>query len=237
MNQIISQHGWCLSSRLWKTLKDKFVCRKWIWQDNERGYFSEKSRSTNWIKNNCKNPIKMAICHSLGTHLIEPHILYEATHIVLINSFESFIPINNEKKSTIRALNRMENKFNTVDQDKMFIEFSKRSFYPNPVDKDFDIFFRKNHQRTNINLLKNDFKKLYIENKFSNIISKNSNILVLKSKQDLILRESSCDSGVVNLKKQQIQTPQVIELLDQGHIPNNSIIFDFINQWINKKYD
>ena len=41
MNQIISQHGWGLDQSLWNKLKEDIIRQNWIWQDNDRGYYSD----------------------------------------------------------------------------------------------------------------------------------------------------------------------------------------------------
>ena len=110
MNQIISQHGWGLDQSMWNKVKEEFIRQNWIWQDNNRGYYSDPHVKVNWIKDDSENNKKVVICHSLGIHLIGKEILREASHIVLINSFYNFIPSNNESKITMRTLLRMEKK-------------------------------------------------------------------------------------------------------------------------------
>ena len=135
MNQIISQHGWGLDHSVWDKLKKQFIKNDWIWQDNDRGYFSVSSKRVNWIKDNSEGYLRIAICHSLGIHLINKNILKEATHIVLINSFNNFIPTNNQSKLTLRTLKKMEKKINPSEVNFMLREFINRSFLPNKVDK------------------------------------------------------------------------------------------------------
>ena len=119
MNQIISQHGWGLNRNVWKKLKEEFIKKNWTWQDNERGYYSDYFIKAKWIKSDSDKNKKVALCHSLGIHLIGKEILKEASHIVLINSFNNFIPRNNESEITMRTLQRMENKINTSQVDHM----------------------------------------------------------------------------------------------------------------------
>ena len=51
MKQIITQHGWCLNSSMWKNLKDKFKSENFYWQDNERGYYCKDFKDSKWIEN------------------------------------------------------------------------------------------------------------------------------------------------------------------------------------------
>ena len=87
MKQIITQHGWGLNKYFWDDYKVDFLNNNWHWQDNERGYFSTNNYQAKWIKSDSKKEIRMTLCHSFGFHLMQKKILKEATHIVLINSF------------------------------------------------------------------------------------------------------------------------------------------------------
>ena len=107
MKQIITQHGWGLDQNFWDIYKFDFQRNNWYWQDNERGYFSENPIQSKWITTKSMNQIKMILCHSLGFHLIQKRVFKEATHIVLINSFNNFLPLGSEKELILRTLKRM----------------------------------------------------------------------------------------------------------------------------------
>jgi len=110
MKQIITQHGWGLNKHFWDDYKVDFLNNNWHWQDNERGYFSTSNYQAKWIKSDCKKEIRMSLCHSYGFHLMPKKILEEATHIVLINSFNNFLPLSNKRNFILRSLKRMETK-------------------------------------------------------------------------------------------------------------------------------
>ena len=110
MKQIITQHGWGLNKHFWDEHKVDFLNNNWHWQDNERGYFSKNNYQAKWIKSDSKKEIRMTLCHSYGFHLMQKTILKEATHIVLINSFNNFLPIGNKRNFILRSLKRMETK-------------------------------------------------------------------------------------------------------------------------------
>ena len=59
MNQIITQHGWGLDHNIWIKFKNQFIKNDWIWQDNERGYFSESSYKAEWLKDNSEKISKL----------------------------------------------------------------------------------------------------------------------------------------------------------------------------------
>ena len=110
MKQIITQHGWGLNKHFWDDYKVDFLKNNWHWQDNERGYFSTNNYQANWIKSDSKKEVRMTLCHSYGFHLIQKTTLKEATHIVLINSFNNFLPSSNKRNFILRSLKRMETK-------------------------------------------------------------------------------------------------------------------------------
>ena len=134
MKQIITQHGWGLNKHFWDDYKVDFLNNNWHWQDNERGYFSTSNYQAKWIKSDCKKEIRMSLCHSYGFHLMPKKILEEATHIVLINSFNNFLPLSNKRNFILRSLKRMETKIKKDKPKDMLKEFIHRSFMPNEIN-------------------------------------------------------------------------------------------------------
>lgn len=234
MNQIISHHGWGLDSDIWNELKKQFLKENWNWSDNERGYFSKPAISCRWLSKNSNNSINMAICHSLGTYLINPYILYEASHIVLINSFIEFLPKNNKKILTLKLLKRMEGKLHSSQAKSMLKEFISRSFFPNYIDSYFLESLEKKLMSLNKSLLSNDLKKLYLERTLNKLFCKDTRILIINSKKDLILKKNASDELIQELNNSQKIKPQLIELQNQGHMPKNINIFSIIRKWINE---
>ena len=232
MNQIISQHGWGLDQSLWNKLKEDLIRQNWIWQDNDRGYYSDFCVKVKWIKNNSNKNKKVALCHSLGIHLIGKEILKEASHIVLINSFLNFIPSNNENKITIRTLRRMENKINTREVHFMLEAFITRSFMPNQVDIKFKSIFNLNSKQININRLLKDFQKLYLQENTFNLFSADAEVLIVKSKNDFILKEYASNEFINLLNNSQINKPKLVQIENQGHLIDNNIIEKILKDWL-----
>lgn len=232
MNQIISQHGWALDCSVWDKLKENFIKDSWLWQDNDRGYYSSQSIVSNWIENNSSKNIKLLICHSLGTQLIEPKVISKASHIVFINSFYKFIPEDRERNLTIRTLQRMGRKFNSKQIKLMLNDFFRRSFLPNTIETNFQNSFQSKLKNINISILENDFRKLYLETESPKLISNKCNVLIIKSNKDLILRENSSNQFIKKLNKSQNNKPQVINIENAGHIINNFDVFEIIKKWL-----
>tara|TARA_Y100001954_G_scaffold59598_1_gene64566 strand:- start:451 stop:1149 length:699 start_codon:yes stop_codon:yes gene_type:complete len=232
MNQIISQHGWGLDQSMWNKVKEEFIRQNWIWQDNNRGYYSDPHVKVNWIKDDSENNKKVVICHSLGIHLIGKEILREASHIVLINSFYNFIPSNNESKITMRTLLRMEKKINSGEVRFMLEEFISRSFMPNQVDIKFKSIFNLKSKQINLKNLLKDFQKLYLQKSTFSLFSKNTDILLIKSKNDLILKDYASDEFVYLLNNSQINKPKLVQIEGQGHLIDNSCIVKILKDWL-----
>ena len=232
MNQIISQHGWGLDQSMWNKVKEEFIRQNWIWQDNNRGYYSDPHVKVNWIKDDSENNKKVVICHSLGIHLIGKEILREASHIVLINSFYNFIPSNNESKITMRTLLRMEKKINSGEVRFMLEEFISRSFMPNQVDIKFKSIFNLNSKQINLKRLLKDFQKLYFQPSKFDLFSEHAEVLIIKSKNDFILKEYAFNEFINLLNNSQINKPKLVQIENQGHIIDNNCIENILKDWL-----
>ena len=228
MNQVITQHGWGLDKSFWDIYRTQFQKNNWYWQDNERGYFSKDSYQSKWIKNYSNQKIKMVLCHSLGCHLIQKNLFSEASHIVLINCFNNFIPSNESFNLTLRALKRMEKKINSFETEEILKEFIHRSFLPNNVNEDFQKIFYSNLKRINNFRLSEDFKKLYLKKDFIHSFNKNSNVIYIKSNNDLILNKDSINNLIQSINKINSIKFKVIELKNQGHFLNKINLYNLI---------
>jgi len=230
MKQIITQHGWGLDQDIWINLKREFSNKDWIWKDNERGYFSYATNSCQWEE--LYEAERIILCHSLGIHLIKESLFKEATHIVLINSFNSFIPPNKQSTLTIKTLKRMEKKINPNLVRSMLEEFINRSFLPNSVDKEFISKYKKKLKEINISLLIQDFQKLYQVNSIKKIFPKNTKFLFFKSLNDFILPEDSIDNFLDEISFSHKNKTKLIKLENQGHLFSEISISNQIKEWI-----
>ena len=175
----------------------------------------------------------MVLCHSLGFHLIQENLLNEASHIVLINSFNNFLPSTKKRNLIYRSLKRMEKKIKSFEAEIMLKEFIHRSFLPNNMTINFQNIFYKNLEGLNNNLLLNDLKKLYTDKNSLKSFEKNCNVIVINSKNDLILDQDSSNNFIELLNKTLIKKPTVIELSNQGHCLTNLNFYQIIKKlWI-----
>ena len=221
MKQIITQHGWGLNKYFWDDYKVNFLNNNWHWQDNERGYFSKDNYQANWIKSDSKKEIRMTLCHSYGFHLMQKKILEEATHIVLINSFNNFLPMSHKRNFILRSLKRMETKINAEPKD-MLKEFLNRSFMPNNINKSFKNIFYESLESLNKTLLLSDLKQLYINRDFPVFFKKDCKIIFIKSENDFILDNESNNNFLNFLNKTLDRKPILIKLADRKSTRLNS---------------
>jgi len=236
MNQVITQHGWGLDQSFWDSYKVEFQKNGWHWQDNERGYFSENVNQSKWIKNKLNNQIKMVLCHSLGFHLIEGDLLDEASHIIFINSFNNFLPSSQKRTLIYRYLKRMEKKIMSIEAEAMLKEFIYRSFSPNNMNLNSLNMFSEKLGGLNKNLLLKDLKKLYTVKNSLRSFKKNCNVIVISSKNDLILDPASSQEFVELLNKTLTKKPTIIELSNQGHCLNNFNFYQIIKSTLDNKH-
>ena len=228
MNQIITQHGWGLDKNFWDAYKVDFLNNNWHWQDNERGYFSKNKFQSKWIKSDAKNEIRMALCHSYGFHLMQKNILKKATHIVLINSFNNFLPPSNKRNFILRSIRRMESKIIKDKTNDMLKEFINRSFMPNTMNSSFKNIFYKSLESLNKQLLLKDLKKLYSNKDFPVFLKKDCKIIFIRSENDLVLDKDSNNNFLNFLNATLCRKPILINLSHQGHCLTNLNFYQII---------
>ena len=233
MKQIITQHGWGLNKHFWDDYKIDFLKNNWHWQDNERGYFSTNNYQAKWIQSDSKKEIRMTLCHSYGFHLMQKNIFKEATHIILINSFNNFLPENNKRDFILRSLKRMEIKIIKGQSKNMLKEFIHRSFMPNEINNSFKNIIYNNLENSNKTLLLNDLKQLYIDRDFPVFLKKDFKIIFIKSENDLILDNESNDNFLDFLNRTLDSKPIFINLAHQGHCLNNLNLYEILFNKLN----
>jgi len=175
----------------------------------------------------------MTLCHSFGFHLMQKKILKEATHIVLINSFNNFLPLSNKRNFILRSLKRMEAKIIKDEPKDMLKEFIHRSFMPNHMNKSFKNIFYKSLESLNKTLLLDDLKQLYINRDFPVFLRKDCKIIFIKSENDLILDNESNNNFLDSLNKTLNRRPILIKLAQQGHCLNNLNLYEILLNKLN----
>jgi pimeloyl-[acyl-carrier protein] methyl ester esterase len=131
----------------------------------------------------------------------------------------------------------MEKKIMSFEAEVMLKEFIRRSFLPNNMSINFQTMFYKNLENLNNNLLLSDLKKLYTDKNSLKSFEKNCNVIIINSKNDLILDQDSSDDFIELLKKTLTKKPTLIELDNQGHCLTNLNFYQIIKRTLDNKYE
>ena len=233
MKEIIAMHGWAGDSSQWSNWEKIFKCCDWEWQTVERGYKDINPNAPRW--NNDPNQIgikRVAICHSLGSHLIDTRVLCSATHVVLINSFSRFIPNGKETLSVTMALEKMINAINTPREASMLRKFHIKAHKPNEI----------NMKSTESNLLHiSDSGRLRLKKDLIRLINSDSlpiglnsyaNVLIVNSEQDYILANQTKAKLAEDLINHLEVVPKTINLQEEGHSITKIKSIKKIKHWL-----
>ena len=237
MKEIIAMHGWAGDSKQWSNWEKIFKCCDWEWQTFERGYTDRIPNIPKWNHNSTQVELKrVAICHSLGSHLIDKKVLQSATHIVLINSFSRFIPSGKEHRPVQMALNRMMNAINTPNESAMLRKFHIKAYIPNYIDVESiesNPIYISDEGRLR---LKNDL--IHLMNSDSLPIGLNSyaNVLIVNSEQDYILANQTKAKLAEDLIHHLEVAPKIINLQEEGHSIAKIKNIKKIKHWLEFEY-
>ena len=218
MKEIIAMHGWAGDSHQWSNWEKIFKSFDWEWQTSERGYKDISPHTPTWNQNSNQGELKrVAICHSLGSHLIDKAVLLSATHVVLINSFSRFIPSSKENRPIKLALNRMMNAINTPNEAAMLRKFHIKAYKPNHIDfksSESNLLHISDSGRLR---LKNDLKLLMNSDSLPIGLNNSANVLIVNSEQDYILASQTKAKLAEDLINHLEVAPKIMNLQEEGH--------------------
>ena len=218
MKEIIAMHGWAGDSNQWPNWDKIFKCCEWEWQATERGYKDISSHTPKWNHNSNKIKIKrVAICHSLGLHLIDKQVLHSATHVILINSFSRFIPSGKENRTIKLALNRMMDAISTPNEASMLRKFHVKAYKPNYIDAESIESNLINISDPGRVRLENDLKLLINSDSLPIGLNTHANVLIVNSEEDYILAKQTKSKLAEDLRNHLEFLPKTINLQDEGH--------------------
>ena len=218
MKEIIAMHGWAGDSRQWSNWEKIFKSCNWEWQTSERGYKDICPHTPKWNNNSNQVELKrVAICHSLGSHLIDKEVLHSATHVVLINSFSRFIPSGKENRPIMLALNRMMNTINTPNEASMLRKYHIKAYKPNYIDVKSSESNLLNISDSGRLRLKNDLKLLMNSDSLPIGLNNSAKVLIVNSEQDCILANQAKEKLAEDLIKHLQADPKIINLQEEGH--------------------
>ncbi len=237
MKEIIAMHGWAGDSKQWSNWIDYFQCCDWEWHTAERGYKNISPHKPRWkINVNQSTFTRVAICHSLGSHLIDKHVLSSATHVVLINSFSRFIPSGKQNRAVKMALDRMLDTINTPNESSMIKKFHIKALKPNDNNlgsKELD--FRDISDSGRVKL-KNDLKLLMNSDSLPAGLNSNSKVLVINSEKDYILASQTKEKLTEDLKHYLETSPTIINAKEEGHFISKVKNIKKIKHWLESEH-
>ena len=238
MKEIIAMHGWGGDSKQWSNWIDYFQCCDWKWQSVERGYKDIRPYSPGWYNDLKQIGLKrVAICHSLGSHLIEKEVLSLATHVVLINSFSRFIPNSKENRSIKIALKKMMHAINTPNEPSMLQKFHIKAHKPNKINVKSNASNLTRISESGKLILKNDLKLLMHSNSLPSGLNTYTKVLVVNSKNDYIVANQTKEKLAQDLKKYLEKEPTIINLQDEGHTISKIKNIKKIKHWLELDHD
>ena len=232
MKEIIAMHGWAGDSYQWSNWEKIFKCYDWEWQAYERGYKDISPHAPKW--NNDSNQLglkRVAICHSLGSHLIDSKVLSLATHVILINSFSRFAPIGKENRAIKLALNSMMKAIDTPNEASMLKKFHIKAYEPNQIDIKASESSLKISNSGRLKL-KNDLKLLKNSDSLPNGLKSSTKVLIVNSEQDHILAKQTKVKLTEDLINHLEAVPKIINLQDEGHFITKIKNITKVKQWL-----
>ena len=233
MKEIIAMHGWAGNSKQWSKWIDLFQSCNWKWQTAERGYQDINSKTPRWNKeSNQIGPRKVAICHSLGSHLIDKTILRSAAHVVLINSFSRFIPTGKENRAVTTALNRMMDTINTPHEESMLRKFYIKAHKPNTINIESNESHLLSLSDSGRRKLKNDLKLLINSDSLPTGLNADAKVLIINSNKDYILANETKEKLAEDLTIYLKEKPTIINIQDEGHSISKLKNIQKIKHWL-----
>ena len=233
MKEIIAIHGWAGDSHQWSNWETIFTRCDWQWQTFERGYKEISPHTPIWNHKLNRSGLKrVAICHSLGSHLIDKETLYSATHVVLINSFSRFIPTSKENRIVKLALNKMMDTINTPNETAMLKKFHIKAYKPHYIDaksSESNLLRISDSGRLR---LKNDLKLLMNSDSLPIGLKSSAKVLIVNSEEDYILSNQTKERLAKDLIKHLEVVPKTINLQDDGHFISKIENITKVKHWL-----
>ncbi len=234
MKQIITMHGWCSNSDFWGNWYSHFPKDNWLWGNNERGYSYHQSTIPNWYeidKGNADNK-KVVICHSLGLQLIDDEILHNATHVILLNCFSSFVPKSKVSRSLKVGLNGMLNQFGTKNEKSMLKSFKQKAGIPKNLDTVFTTYGHKEISQSSRQKLREDLNILMNSKKLPVGINPKHKVLNIYGLKDKVVCLDASQKLSEDLKERLNVAPVRWEIEDLGHSNFSPTLINKIKIWL-----
>jgi pimeloyl-[acyl-carrier protein] methyl ester esterase len=130
--QLLALHGWAGDHRSWAPWAALAQQRGWRLDCAERGYGQLPPHMPAWEPDASH---RVVIGHSLGPHLLPPHLWRQATAAVLLASFAGFVPPGREGRALTAALQAMAARLAAGEAAAMLADFHVRVAAPFPPER------------------------------------------------------------------------------------------------------
>ena len=238
MKEIIAMHGWAGDNDQWSNWIDCFKCFNWKWQAAERGYRDINPYTPRWYNNSDKKGLKrVALCHSLGAHLIDKNVLLSATHVVFINSFSRFIPSGKENRSVKLALKKMMSAIGTSNERSMLRKFYRKAHKPKDIDWESCEPYLLQLSDSGRLRLKQDLKLLINSDSLPTGLNTEAKVLIINSEKDHILADQTKNRLATDLIAYLKAKPTRINIQDEGHSISKIKNITKIKHWLEFDHD
>ena len=235
MKQVISMHGWGSNCSIWSEWKTHFIHKDWFWVNTERGYGNDKPAIPSWQSSSDNVCTKRGlIIHSLGLHLIDRKVLQEATHIVLIGCFSSFIPIKLESETLKIALYRMREKIGSPDENKMLSNFFLKAIRPHSNQSDFAKNMLKNISVSGRAKLKDDLDLTINSSILPKGFPQTAKVLVIEGELDKILSKTAKQKLINDLNSHLKSAFSLWKFSNEGHFFFSNQVIKNVEYWLDR---
>ncbi|BBL85954.1 Biotin synthesis protein bioK (chromatophore) [Paulinella micropora] len=241
MNQtgeIIAMHGWSGDSNGWNYWAEFARYKGWSWQSGERGYGSLPVVTPQWKHKHMRTQgPRVLMVHSFGLYLLPTTVLASAEIIVLLNSFNRFIPSCNYQHLLERKIKRMINDINFCREKDTLITFLIQANLPSSTDMTSLTFIENSISRLGRMRLLEDLHKLAKVTHLPAGFPADASLLIVNTQSDRIVAAPVKKNLVENLANHMSDKLSITHwsLENIGHNLHQTNLLQCIFNWLEIK--
>ena len=226
MTQILAVHGWAGHAEQWTYWRRLMEQRQWPMQVMERGYGNNTPTRPSWTD---KAGPRVVIAHSLGLHFLPAPLLQEATALVLLGCFTTFVPEGRNGRSTQAGLKGMRAALGSEGEEAMLKRFFQRSIQPLSLSACPPSPLLKGISSEGRQRLHDDLILLETCRNFPLGWPSKARVLVIQGGQDAVVHPSSHQQLLDQLGS---QVERIHRAPDWGHALITTEVLAVVERWI-----